>query len=79
MSSSAITLEDKPGAAAGVVDPSSTAAALLHLNLIHQHLEEQSLNDPTEAAARLLFLAVRWTRTIPSFSHVRIPSLLRFL
>lgn len=28
-------------------------------------------NDVNEAAARLLFLTVRWAKSIPSFSHVK--------
>lgn len=28
-------------------------------------------NDVNEAAARLLFLSIRWAKSIPSFSHVK--------
>lgn len=41
----------------------------LNSNLL---LDGREANDIHEASARLLYLAIRWTKTIPSFSHVGI-------
>lgn len=53
--------------------PTATSAdALSHFTSVNNpHLEiRDNANDVNEAAARLLILTVRWTRTIPSFSQV---------
>jgi hypothetical protein len=43
------------------------------LNASHHCLSgiRDTSNDVNEAAARLLFLTVRWAKSIPSFSHVK--------
>lgn len=47
--------------------------AVTQLSTSQYYLASRDANndDVNEAAARLLFLAVRWARTIPSFSNVK--------
>lgn len=43
------------------------------VNFVHPYFEGgRNFSEASETAARLLFLSIRWIKTIPSFCHVRI-------